>query len=170
MNSQKTQTGQLSHIQLHILTGSLPSRAAFSCWSLQAIVLQNINQICLPAHSCKVQTDQKIKEDFKEEWIQGFRYLGKEVTPERESTCSRPLHRRQRKAQSVLGFWTARAHPDMQRLRRARCCSPAHLHVYHTFWKHGLQKSLGSSSQTNPFREGAIEAGLGASAGTQEKV
>lgn len=58
--TQKTLTGQFSHTQLCILTGSLSSRAAFCCCSLQSIALQNINHICLPAHSCKGQADHKI--------------------------------------------------------------------------------------------------------------
>lgn len=114
MNSQKTLTGQFSHIQLYILTGSLPSRAAFYCWSLQLIVLQNINQICLPAHSCKGQAHYKISVLRKNESKDLDIWEKKELLKENPPAAGLSIE-----GQGVLKLWTARVYTDMQRLRRA---------------------------------------------------
>lgn len=154
MNSHRKHTGQFSHIQLCILRGSLPSRAAFCCCSLQSIALQNINQIRPPAHSCKGQADHKIS-FLRKNGCRDFGIREMEETPESKCTSSRH-HSTEGRGKREVCWGSGQAQFPLTRRDSEGpvqnwWCSPAHSHEHHTF---GLQKGVGSSSQTFFQRKG----------------
>lgn len=129
--TQKTLTSQFFNAQFHIKTELLPSREAFHFSLLFSPVnsmLQNINQILLPAH--KTSSWERLE-------------LGIEKCRRHKNSWKYIFSRRhwtQRGKQGLLRLDVPTVHTTVQTLRKRLCYPSQPFPELHGLWKHTLKE------------------------------